>query len=213
MFTGIVEELGAVVSLMPRASGGLLAVRCSTVMEDMTLGASIAVNGVCLTATELRPDGFAAGVASETLRCSNLGELRPGARVNLERPLSPTGRLGGHIVLGHVDATGEFLSLAPQGAGDWWLRVRFPAELDPYLVFKGSVAIDGVSLTIATLDADTLTASVISHTAANTAFGAYRSGQRVNLECDILAKHVAKLLGKLNLKTPLTIGKLIENGY
>jgi riboflavin synthase len=213
MFTGIIEELGAVVSLMPRASGALLAVRCSTVMEDMTLGASIAVNGVCLTATELRPDGFTADVASESLSRSNLGELRPGARVNLERALTPASRMGGHIVLGHVDATGEFLSLAPQGAGDWWLRVRFPAELDPYLVFKGSIAIDGVSLTIATMDAGALSASVIPHTAANTSFAGYRSGQRVNLECDILAKHVAKLLGKLDVKEPLSISKLIENGY
>ena len=213
MFTGIIEELGAVAALQMGAAGARLNVRCTTVIADMTEGASIAVNGVCLTAVGPRPDGFSADLAPETLQRSNLGDLRAGSRVNLERPLSPTGRLSGHIVQGHVDGTGEFLALEPLGGENWWLRIRVPAELDPFLVFKGSIAIDGISLTIAALESDVLSVTIIPHTFRNTTLGGYRAGARVNLECDILAKHVEKLLRKLDLKQPLTVEKLREQGY
>jgi riboflavin synthase len=213
MFTGIIEELGALESVQTRSAGARLKVRCSTVMEDMTEGASIAVNGVCLTAVDPRPDSFSADLAPETLRRSNLGDLRAGSRVNLERPLSPTGRLSGHIVQGHVDGTGEFLSLDALGDENWWLRIRVPADLDPFLVYKGSIAIDGISLTVASLEADLLSVTIIPHTYRNTTLGGYRPGARVNLECDILAKHVEKLLRKLDVKSPLTVEKLRENGY
>ena len=133
--------------------------------------------------------------------------------MNLERPLSASGRLGGHIVQGHVDGTGEFLALDLLGDENWWLRVRVPADLDPFLVYKGSIAIDGISLTIAALEADTLSVTIIPHTWRNTTLAGYRTGARVNLECDILAKHVAKLLGKLDVKERLTVEKLRENGY
>ena len=213
MFTGIIEELGTVEAMTPGAAGARLTVRCATVMADMVTGASIAVNGVCLTAGDPRPDSFSADVAPETLRLSNLGALRAGSRVNLERPLSASGRLGGHIVQGHVDGTGEFLALDLLGDENWWLRVRVPADLDPFLVYKGSIAIDGISLTIAALEADTLSVTIIPHTWRNTTLAGYRTGARVNLECDILAKHVAKLLGKLDVKERLTVEKLRENGY
>ena len=209
MFTGIIEELGAVLSI----HGGRLSVRCATVMEDLRPGASIAVNGVCLTAVDLRPDSFSADLAPETLRRSNLGDLRAGSRVNLERPLAPTSRLSGHIVQGHVDGTGELLALEALGDENWWLRVRVPAELDAFLVYKGSVALDGISLTIAALEADTLSVTIIPHTYRNTTLGGYRPGARVNIECDILAKHVEKLLRKLDVKSPLTVEKLRDNGY
>jgi riboflavin synthase len=192
MFTGIIEELGTVVE-----AGSRLSIRCQTVMSDMTAGASIAVNGVCLTAVDLRPDGFSADLAPETLRRSNLGDLREGSRVNLERPLLPTTRLSGHIVQGHVDGTGEFLSLEALGEDNWWLRIRVPAELDPFLVFKGSIAIDGISLTIAALEGDVLSVTIIPHTYRNTSLAGYRAGSRVNLECDVLAKHVEKLLRRV----------------
>lgn len=208
MFTGIIEELGTVESAAPR-----LRVRCATVLEGSPEGASIAVNGVCLTAVDLRPDSFAADVAPETLRRSNLGALRPGSRVNLERPLSPTGRLSGHIVQGHVDGTGEFLSLEALGDDNWWLRIRVPAELDPFLVYKGSIAIDGISLTIAALEGDVLSVTIIPHTYRNTTLGGYRPGAKVNLECDVLAKHVEKLLRKLDVKSGLTVEKLREQGF
>jgi len=213
MFTGIVEELGTVESLETQAAGARLKVRCSTVTRDLTEGASIAVNGVCLTAVDPRADCFAADLAPETLRRSNLGALRAGSRVNLERPLSPTGRLSGHIVQGHVDGVGEFLSLDALGAENWWLRIRVPAELDPFLVYKGSIAIDGISLTIAALEGDVLSVTIIPHTYRNTTLAGYRPGARVNLECDILAKHVEKLLRKLDVKSGLTVEKLRENGY
>jgi riboflavin synthase len=213
MFTGIIEELGVVDDVQSRAAGARLKVRCATVMSDMTEGASIAVNGVCLTAVDLRPDSFSADLAPETLRRSNLGDLRPGSRVNLERPLSPSGRLSGHIVQGHVDGTGEFLGLEELGDENWWLRIRVPTELDPFLVYKGSIAIDGISLTIAALEADVLSVTIIPHTYRNTTLAGYRAGSRLNLECDVLAKHVEKLLRKLDVKHPLTVDKLRENGF
>ena len=213
MFTGIIEERGTVASVQNRPAGSRLSIRGAAVMEDLREGASIAVNGVCLTALELRPDSFSADLAPETLQRTNLGDLQPGSRVNLERPLSPAGRLSGHIVQGHVDATGELLSLEPLGDENWWLRVRVPAELDRFLVFKGSVAIDAISVTIAALEAGVLSVTIIPHTFRNTTLGAYHAGARVNLECDILAKHVEKLLQNLDLKTGLTVEKLRENGY
>ena len=208
MFTGIIEELGTVVT-----AGTRLSIRCATILSDASLGASIAVNGVCLTAAELRPDSFSADLAPETLKRSNLGDLRPGSRVNLERPLSPGGRLNGHIVQGHVDGTGEFLALDSQGDDNWWLRIRIPNELDPYLVYKGSIAIDGISLTVAAIESGVLSVTIIPHTFRNTTLGGYRVGARVNLECDILAKHVEKLLRRLTLKEALTEDKLRDQGY
>ena len=213
MFTGIIEELGTVAAMESRAAGARLGVRCATVLSDASEGVSIAVNGVCLTAVDVRPDSFSADVAPETLRRSNLGALRAGARVNLERPLAPTGRLSGHIVQGHVDGTGEFVSLDALGDDNWWLRVRVPADLDPFMVFKGSIAIDGISLTIAALEGGMLSVTIIPHTFRNTTLGGYQPGARVNLECDVLAKHVEKLLRKLDLKEPLTVEKLRDQGF
>ena len=208
MFTGIIEELGTVEAAAPR-----LRVRCSTVMQDLSEGASIAVNGVCLTAVGLTKDSFTADVAPETLRRTNLGQLKQGSRVNLERPLSPTGRLSGHIVQGHVDGTGEVLALDALGDDNWWLRIRVPEELDPFLVYKGSIAIDGISLTIAALEGPLLSVTIIPHTYKNTTLGSYQAGSKVNLECDVLAKHVEKLLRKIDLKKGLTVEKLQKEGY
>lgn len=213
MFTGIIEELGTVAAMETRSTGARLRVRCSTVLSDAGEGASIAVNGVCLTALDIRSDSFSADVAPETLSRTNLGALRAGSPVNLERPLSPAGRLSGHIVQGHVDGTGELLGLDALGDENWWLRVRVPAELDPFLVFKGSIAIDGISLTIAALDACVLSVTIIPHTYRNTTLAGYKPGARVNLECDVLAKHVEKLLRKLDLKSPLTVEKLRDQGF
>ncbi len=213
MFTGIVEELGTVEVLETRAGGARLRVACTKVMEDTAEGASIAVNGVCLTAVEPQKAGFAADVAPETVRRTNLGALKAGSRVNLERPLSPSGRLSGHIVQGHVDGTGEFLALEALGNDNWWLKVRYPEELDPFLVFKGSIAIDGISLTIADLAGGVMAVTIIPHTFRNTTLGTYKAGARVNLECDVLAKHVEKLLRRLQVKEPLKVDKLREMGY
>jgi riboflavin synthase len=195
MFTGIVEELGTVVSLEPRSAGARLRVRCSTVLADLQEGGSIAVNGVCLTAVGLTDASFSADLAPETIQRSNLGDLASGARVNLERPVTPVSRLSGHIVQGHVDATAEVVSLEPLGDGNWWLKVRVPAGLDRYLVHKGSIAIDGISLTIASLDPGPLVGvTIIPHTYSNTTLAQARPGTRLNVEVDVLAKHVEKLL-------------------
>jgi len=198
VFTGIIEELGTVQGFERQTSGARLRVRCARVLEDLKPGSSIAVNGVCLTAVELGRDFFAADLAPETLRRSNLGDLGLDARVNLERPLSPTDRLSGHIVQGHVDGTGEFLSIEQLGDENWWLTIKVPADLDRYLVFKGSVAIDGISLTIASLERQEMGVTIIPHTYQNTSLGSHKPGDRVNLECDVLAKHVEKLLQSLD---------------
>jgi riboflavin synthase len=215
MFTGLIEELGALESQESRPAGARLRIRCRTVLEDAREGASISVNGVCLTAVALRKDSFAADAAPETLRRTNLGDLRTGALVNLERPLSPSGRLGGHIVQGHVDGTGEFLSLESLGSENWWLRVRVPPELNRYLVFKGSVAIDGISLTVAAIEEGVMSVTVIPHSYQSTNLRTRRLGDRLNLECDILAKYVEKMLDARELPAPrrLTVEKLKEMGF
>jgi len=189
MFTGIIEELGVV-----RSAGTRPVIACHTVLADATQGSSIAVNGVCLTALDLTSNSFAADLAPETLARTNLGDLAAGSRVNLERPVTVATRLSGHMVQGHVDATGELVSLEALRDGNWWLKVRVPRELDRYLVHKGSIAIDGISLTIANLEDALLGVTIIPHTYANTTLGYAKPGSRLNLEVDVLAKHVEKLL-------------------
>ncbi len=199
MFTGIVEELGTVEAFDRHAAGARLLVGCARVLADLTMGASIAVNGVCLTAVDIRPDGFSADLAPETLERSNLADLGPGARVNLERPLSLQTRLSGHIVQGHVDGAGTLEALRELGDGNWELVVRAPRELDRFLVYKGSITIDGISLTIASVDDGLVKVAIIPHTYEATNLAGRKPGDRVNIECDILAKHVGKLLERMNL--------------
>ena len=194
MFTGIVEELGRVDAIEMQASGARLRISCKTVVEDAKEGSSIAVNGVCLTALDVRQNSFMADVAPETLRRTNLGELRKGEPVNLERPLLATGRLSGHVVQGHIDGTGELVSLESIGDDNWWLRVRIPAELDRYVVFKGSLAIDGISLTVAAIQDRVVSVTIIPHTYRQTALHVRKAGDLVNLECDVFAKYVEKMV-------------------
>ena len=193
MFTGIVEELGRVVTLERGQAGGRLTVECSGILQDATLGASIAVNGTCLTAVELSAEKFSVDLAPETLNRTNLGDLRPGSSVNLERPLRANGRLDGHFVLGHVDGTAEIVSLEPLGDDNWWLRLRVPLELTRYIVSKGSLGVDGMSLTVAEVEGDLVGFTIIPHTFEHTTLRGYRPGSRVNIEVDILAKHLEKL--------------------
>ena len=213
MFTGIIEELGQVERMDRAGDGARLRIQCEKVMEGSREGSSIAVNGVCLTALDLGARGFSADLAPETMRRSNLGTLRSGSPVNLERPLALSDRLSGHIVQGHVDGVGELVALEKLGDDNWWLKVRIPAALDRYLVYKGSIAIDGISLTIAELRGDVMAVTIIPHTYHNTTLGTRKPGDSLNLECDVLAKHVEKLLGTLDVKPGLTIEKLKESGY
>jgi riboflavin synthase len=194
MFTGIVEELGRVDAIEMHGGGARLRIGCRTVLEDAKEGSSIAVNGVCLTALDLRAGSFAADVAPETLRRTNLGDQKTGDPVNLERPLLATGRLSGHVVQGHIDGTGELVSLDAIGEDNWWLKVRIPRELDRYVVFKGSLAIDGISLTVAAIENGIASVTIIPHTYRQTALHARRPGDRVNLECDVFAKYLEKMM-------------------
>src|SRR5579875_2140393 len=193
MFTGIVEELGRVASFESKATGARLTIHCSNILLDATLGASIAVNGACLTAVELTMDSFSADLAPETLQRTNLGDLTVRSPVNLERPLRANSRLDGHFVLGHVDGTAELVSLDALGEDNWWLRIRAPQELTRYIVSKGSVAVDGISLTVAEMNDDVVGFTVIPHTYEHTTLHAYRPGACLNIEVDILAKHLEKL--------------------
>lgn len=194
MFTGIVEEVGSVVRLARQSTGARLTVACASVLEDASPGASIAVNGACVTAVDLTPGEFSADLSPETLKRTNLGDLEAGSAVNLERPLRFHGRLDGHFVLGHVDGTAEVSSLDSLGGNNWWLRLRVPPELTRYIVSKASVAVDGISLTVAEIENDLVGFTIIPQTYSHTALPARRVGARVNLEVDILAKHIEKLL-------------------
>ena len=191
MFTGIIEEVGVVA-----AAGHRLNVKCRIVIGDAHPGSSIAVNGVCLTAVHLENDGFWCDLSPETLERSNLGALGEGSLVNLERPAAVGDRLSGHIVQGHVDGTAEFLSLESLPDGNWWLRAGMPAELDRYLIHKGSVTLDGVSLTVAAIEGRVVGVAVIPHTYEHTVMPTYKRAAMINVEADVIGKYVEKLLGR-----------------
>jgi len=189
VFTGIVEELGTV----REAGSNRLTVSCRTAAEESDVGASVAVSGVCLTVVERHEGGLAFDLSEETLRRSTLGRLRPGDPVNLERPVTLATRLGGHLVQGHVDGVGQVVRSDRTEIGAV-LAMRAPAELRRYLVEKGSVAVDGVSLTVARLDGDTFDVALVPHTLAVTTLGGAAPGTDVNLEVDLMAKYVERLL-------------------
>ncbi len=193
MFTGIVEELGSVVTVEDQGDAMRVTFAATTVLDGTGLGDSIAVNGCCLTVAELGPGTWTADVMQETLDKTSLAGVSAGDRVNLERAVTVDKRLGGHIVQGHVDGVGEIISRSPS---DHWdlVEISLPAELSRYLVDKGSITVDGVSLTVVSASADRFTVSLIPETLARTTLGARQPGARVNLEADIIAKHVEKLL-------------------
>lgn len=194
MFTGIVEEVGRVLTFTAAEAGARLEIECSRVLQDAEPGASIAVNGACLTAVLLQDKQFGADLSPETLARTNLGLLRTGTPVNLERPLRFNGRLDGHFVLGHVDGTGQITALEQLGNENWKLQVEVPEQLVRYLVSKASVAIDGISLTVAAMEGTIASFAIIRHTFENTNLKAGAVGSVVNVEVDILAKHIEKLL-------------------
>jgi riboflavin synthase len=193
MFTGIIEELGQVLQVEKRGEDARIVIEARTVTTDSGEGDSISVNGVCLTALDVRPGSFAADVSKETLMRSTLGSLSAGAPVNLERAVTPATRLGGHIVQGHVDARGTFLGSESHGES-WTFRIAYPKEIARYLVFKGSVAVEGISLTIANLTDDYFEIAVIPKTWEVTNFSQLKPGDGVNLEVDVIAKYVERLL-------------------
>ncbi|MBX3277475.1 MAG: riboflavin synthase [Acidobacteria bacterium] len=193
MFTGIIEETGEIGRLVSGGDGARIEIGAQRVLEGAQIGDSIAVNGVCLTVVAMGRNFFAADVSSETLKRTSLQGARPGLRVNLERPLTPSSRLGGHIVQGHVDGVGRFIEARPAGEG-WTVRIGFPEYLGRYIVEKGSIAVDGISLTVAALGEDYFEIAIIPHTWRETNLGALERGDQVNLEVDIIAKYVERLL-------------------
>lgn len=217
MFTGITEHTGKIESIEGRADGGRLRVSLAgadAIASDMKLGDSIAVNGCCLTVVEFDAGHFAADLSGETLRRTSLGEKKAGDLVNLERPLAPGARLGGHFVQGHVDGTGRVTEMKAEG-DSWWLSVRVPEDLRRYVAEKGSIAIDGISLTVARWADGVASIAIIPFTYEHTNVGKMRAGDSANLECDILAKYVESLLGGRATRpaSRLTVSRLVEAGF
>ena len=213
MFTGIIEEIGAVRRIERGAKGARLTIAAKTVLDGTRIGDSIATNGVCLTVTDLTADSFSADVMAESLRRSGLGALQAGSPVNLERAMPADGRFGGHIVSGHIDGTGTVASLRREDNAVW-LAVHAAPALLRYIVEKGSVAIDGVSLTVAAVDGTGFSVSIIPHTGAQTILLGKKPGDTVNLECDVIGKYVEKLLGPYGqAQGGITMEFLAQNGF
>lgn len=209
MFTGIIEETGVIRAVQRGAKSAVLTVEAKKVLEDVHIGDSIATNGVCLTVTSVRGDCFTADVMNESLRRSSLGDLKPGSRVNLERAMAANGRFGGHIVSGHIDGTGTVVSVRRDDIAVWY-TIRTTPQLMRYIVEKGSIAIDGISLTVAAVETDRFSVSVIPHTAQETTLSEKRPGATVNLENDVIGKYVEKLMQK---DSGITLDFLAQNGF
>jgi len=216
IFTGLIMEVGRVRRMDRRADGAYFVFDARKVLEGTRIGDSIAINGVDLTVTAMSADHFTADASLETLRRTTLGNLRTGSRVNLERALGVGERLGGHMVQGHIDGTGELITATPEGNA-YRLRFRFPRELGRYIALKGSICVDGISLTVAGLGDDWFEVAVIPHTWRETTLAERRGGDRVNLEVDVLAKYVERLLQHTERAAgaphKLTLEYLKEQGY
>lgn len=215
MFTGIVEEMGIVRSIQHGAVSSFIEIKAKTVLSDAHIGDSIAVNGVCLTVTDMTADSFRADVMNETLSRSSLGQLSPGSPVNLERAMAADGRFGGHIVSGHIDGTGTISDVKKDGIAVWYTITAKP-DILRYIVEKGSVAIDGISLTVAAVSTGNFKVSVIPHTAAQTVLGVKKAEDIVNIENDIIGKYVEKLMNpgeKSTGSSRITMDFLAKNGF
>lgn len=215
MFTGIVEEVGTVREIRKGQTSSFIEIQAKTVLSDVHLGDSIAVNGVCLTVTEFSADSFRADVMNETLNRSSLGSLRSGSHVNLERAMPANGRFGGHIVSGHIDGTGVITDIRRDGISVWY-TIGTTAAVMRYIVEKGSVAIDGISLTVAKVTDSSFSVSIIPHTAEQTVLSYRKIGDTVNLENDIIGKYVEKLMNPQNSQKEengITMEFLAKNGF
>ena len=222
MFTGLVEEIGKVVKVNMGSSSGTIEIQAEKVLVGSKIGDSIAVNGVCLTVTHINRNVFSADVMAETFRRSSLGSLTSGSYVNLERAMSADGRFGGHIVSGHIDGTGNVMSIEAEENAIWY-TISASSDLLKYIVEKGSVALDGISLTVAYVDNECFKVSIIPHTKAETILQYKKRGDIINIECDVIGKYVEKLLGYkdslentnglANKKSNITMEFLAEHGF
>ena len=214
MFTGLVEEVGTIRSIDERGGNHRITIQAPQSARELKEGNSIAVSGVCLTALDIKPDTFCADLAKETWTRTSFSRITEGAQVNLELPLRVDARMGGHIVQGHVDGTGKLIGLESiANADDFWLHVEVPADLEKYLVFKGSVALEGISLTIASLEGLRLTIAIIPHTMTMTNLHSLKPGDPVNIETDIVAKYLEKWRRGDEQSGRLTIDRLVAQGF
>jgi riboflavin synthase len=214
MFTGIIEELGHVASIETKGQQRRLTVSSSKVAPELKQGDSISVSGVCLTAVDISSKSFICDLAKETWLRTSFSRLEPGAPVNLELPMRANGRFDGHVVQGHVDDIGTVISfeLVP-GGRDYVLRIDVPSELTRYIVAKGSLSIEGISLTVAAIDGTRVRVAIIPHTAQVTNLGSLKPGDPVNLEVDVIAKYVEKMIGTEKAKNQITLEKLVRAGF
>lgn len=215
MFTGIVEEVGVVTKIIEERGTKRITIEAKNTPKQLKLGDSVAVSGVCLTAVRIAATSFGADLAEETVARTSFSRIGQGAKVNLELPMKADGRFGGHVVQGHVDGTGRFLALEPiQGAEDYWLRIEIPRDLAKYVVYKGSISIEGISLTVAKIEGTRVTVAIIPHTAEVTNLASLKEGDPVNIETDIIAKYVEKMIGEReNAGSSVDVQNLVAQGF
>jgi riboflavin synthase len=213
MFTGIVEEVGRVIGIEQRGENRRITISAAKTPKELKEGNSVAVSGVCLTALDIKPESFSADLAPETWARTSFSRIHKGAMVNLELPMKADGRFGGHIVQGHVDGVGRLTALARIGDSEnWWLRIDLPTEVERYTVHKGSISIEGISLTVARLEGRACTVAIIPHTVEMTNLNSLRPGDPVNLEVDLIAKYVEKMM-KQTPQSSLTVEELVRQGF
>src|SRR5256714_10985832 len=211
MFTGIIEEVGHVTDIVDKGGTRRLTVSATKSAKQLKLGDSVAVSGVCLTAVEITPQSFSADLAEETWNRTSFSRVKPDALVNLELPMRADGRFDGHIVQGHVDGTGTFVSLdRVRKSDDYWLRIELPPELARYVIFKGSLSIEGISLTIARVDGTQVTTAIIPHTLEMTNLKSFKRGDPMNLEADLIAKYVERMLQGSSANSSITFERLVS---
>jgi riboflavin synthase len=214
MFTGIIEEVGKVVKIEQRGENRRITIAAENTPQELKPGDSVAVSGVCLTALDIKPKSFCAGLAPETWARTSFSRMHEGALVNLELPMKADGRFGGHIVQGHVDGVGKVIELERIADSDnWWLRIELPSEIEKYTVFKGSISIEGISLTVANLEQNVCTVAIIPHTVEMTNLGSLKPGDPVNLEADLIAKYVEKMTKRDATASSLTVEELVRQGF
>lgn len=214
MFTGLVEEVGTIVSIVENAGNHRITIQAPESAKELKTGNSIAVSGVCLTAIDIKPDTFCADLARETWTRTSFSRITQGAQVNLELPLKVDARMGGHIVQGHVDGTGCLVGLEPiPNADDFWMHIDILEDLERYVVFKGSIAIEGISLTVAKLEGLRLTIAIIPHTIKMTNLQSLKPGDPVNIETDIVAKYLEKWTKRNEQASALTMDRLVAQGF
>jgi len=214
MFTGIIEEVGRIVRIEQRGENRRITITAANTPKELKPGNSVAVSGVCLTALDIKPGSFCADLAPETWVRTSFSRIHEGALVNLELPMKADGRFGGHIVQGHVDGVGELVALERiADSENFWLRVELPPEIEKYTVYKGSVCIEGISLTVATLEGRRCTIAIIPHTVEMTNLNSLRPGDPVNLEADLIAKYVEKMMTGEPAESSLTVEELVRQGF